>query len=352
MSRGEFEYIETCLKPLTRGFPGALDLGDDAALVDIGGGKSLAIAKDALVESVHFRVDDTPEDVARKLLRTNLSDMAAMGAVPRFYLTAMARPKARGEEWLEGLARGFALDQEIWPITLIGGDTVSTTGPAFCSCTIIGEVETGKALLRSGARPGDLVVVTGTLGDSALGLRVLDGLAASEEARSYLADRYRLPRPRTTIGPALCGIATSAIDISDGLVADLGHILERSGTGAVIEAAKLPLSAHACSLPGARDAALYGGDDYELLFTVPPERLGELPGTDGVPITVIGHVEAEVGLRVLTNRVATFATPAADGSTSEIFAAREESRPMAARKSAAVKAVRPSLPTGSPLSSS
>ncbi|MCB2009624.1 MAG: thiamine-phosphate kinase [Geminicoccaceae bacterium] len=299
MSKGEFEFIASCLAPLARGFDGALDLGDDAALIDTGGGQSLVIAKDALVEGVHFHFGDPPDLVARKLLRTNLSDMAAMGAVARYYLTSIARPAEQGFEWLEAIARGFATDQEIWPITLIGGDTVGTSGPAVLSCTMIGEVETGRALLRSGARAGDAIFVTGTLGDAAMGLRVLEGLAAGEEARSFLSDRYHLPQPRTRFGAALCGLATAAIDISDGLVADLGHILERSGVGAVVETARVPLSTHASGLPGALEAALYGGDDYELLFTMPCDCLADLPVFEDVPVTRIGGIRAEPGLRLL-----------------------------------------------------
>ncbi|MCB1972125.1 MAG: thiamine-phosphate kinase [Geminicoccaceae bacterium] len=299
MSRSEFDFIETCLAPLSRGFDGALDLGDDAALVEMGDGRTLVIAKDAMVEDVHFRAADPPDTVARKVLRTNLSDLAAMGAEPLAYLTAIARPGSRGDDWLEAIAAGFAADQSIWPIHLIGGDTVSTAGPAMLSCTILGTLPTGTALLRSGARPGDLVLVSGTLGDSALGLRVLQGLAADDEARLFLADRYRLPRPRTTLGTLLRGRASSAIDISDGLVADLGHILSRSQAGATIATQRLPLSRHAAGMPGALEAALFGGDDYELLFTLPPDRFDEVTALADIPVTVIGRIDAEPGLRVL-----------------------------------------------------
>ena len=199
---------------------------------------------------------------------------------------------------------------------LIGGDTVSTPGPAMLSCTMIGSLPKGSALLRSGARPGDRIFVSGTLGDAALGLRVLDGLAADEEQRLALVDRYRLPEPRIGLGKALRGVATAAIDISDGLIADLGHVLKRSGCGARLRVDLLPISPAARGMPGAIVAALHGGDDYELLFTLPkderprntgPEDAGpkdEGPGDAGdrpseCNITEIGEITSEPGLVLL-----------------------------------------------------
>lgn len=301
MSLGEFELIERLLRPLANGFAGALALGDDAALVDVPAGQQLVIAKDALVEGVHFLPDDPPELVAGKLLRVNLSDLAAMGAEPLAYLTVIARPATLSDAWLEGFAAGLRRDQERFGLHLIGGDTVATPGPLLLSLTILGLVPRGTALLRRGARPDELVCVSGTIGDAALGLRILRGLAAPEDLALPLVERYRTPQPRLELGRALRGLASAAIDISDGLLADLGHILEASGLGAVIEAPRVPLSAPARALPGARLSALTGGDDYELLFTLPVEREAELPALAArlqLPLTVIGRTRSEPGLEV------------------------------------------------------
>ena len=302
MSLGEFELIDRLLKPLARGCPAALDLTDDAALVDVTPGQQLVIAKDAIVADVHFLADDPPELIAGKLLRVNLSDLAAMGAEPLGYLTALARPREVDDEWLRRFAAGLLADQQRFGCHLLGGDTTSTRGPLVLSLTILGQVPHGQALLRSGARPGDEIWVSGTLGDAALGLRVLRGLAVTEDEVLALVDRYRTPRPRLALGRALRGLASAAIDVSDGLVADLGHICATSKVGAVIDAALLPLSPVALGVPGAREAALTGGDDYELLFTVPPQRRGEVEALASMldlALTRIGAIEPEPGVRAL-----------------------------------------------------
>ena len=302
MSLGEFELIDRVLKPLARGYPGALDLTDDAALVDVPAGQQLVIAKDAIVAEVHFLADDPPDLIAGKLLRVNLSDLAAMGADPLGYLTALVRPADITDAWLRRFAAGLMVDQQRFGCHLLGGDTTSTQGPLTLSLTILGLVPRGQALLRSGAKVGDDVWVSGTLGDAALGLRVLRGLAATEDETLALVDRYRTPRPRLALGRALRGLATAAIDVSDGLVADLGHICETSGVGAAIEVARLPLSPVARGIPGAREAALGGGDDYELLFTVPPARRGEverLASKLDHGLTRIGQIEAGHAVQVL-----------------------------------------------------
>ncbi len=302
MSLGEFELIERLLKPLARGCPGALDLTDDAALVDVPDGQQLVIAKDAVVADVHFLADDPPDLIAGKLLRVNLSDLAAMGAEPLGYLTALARPKEITDAWLRRFAAGLMVDQQRFGCHLLGGDTTSTHGPLTASLTILGLVPRGQALLRSGAQAGDDVWVSGTLGDAALGLRVLRGLAATEDETMALVDRYRTPRPRLALGRALRGLASAAIDVSDGLIADLGHVCATSGVGAVIEVARLPLSPVARGIPGARDAALSGGDDYELLFTVAPMQRGEierLAASLDHGLTRIGRVETGSTVRAV-----------------------------------------------------
>jgi thiamine-monophosphate kinase len=299
---GEFELIDRLLKPLAAGYPGALGLEDDAALVRVPAGQDLVIAKDAIVEGVHFLPDDPPETVASKLLRTNLSDLAAMGAVPLGYLTVLARPRNLPEGWLKRFAAGLAADQERFGCHLLGGDTVSTPGPLTLTLTILGTAPQSQALRRSGAKPGDQVWVSGTLGDAALGLRVLKGLALPEDEALQLVDRYRTPQPRLALGRALLGLATAAMDVSDGLLADLRHIAKASGVAAVVEADALPLSEAGRGVPGALEAALTGGDDYELLFTAPPdaeERLAALSRELALRLTRIGRIEPGTGVRAL-----------------------------------------------------
>jgi thiamine-monophosphate kinase len=298
---GEFELIDRLIKPLSKGFPGALGLTDDAALVRLPEGCELVVAADAMVAGVHFLPDDPPGLIAGKLLRVNLSDLAAMGADGLGYLVTFARPASLDDAWLAAFWQGMAEDQARFGVHLLGGDTVSTTGPTSLSLTILGTVPLGTALRRGGARPGDEIWVSGTLGDAALGLRILRGLAATEDQALALIDRYRTPRPRLALGRALRGIANAAIDVSDGLVADLGHILGTSQVGARLEAKRLPISAVARSVPDALTAALTGGDDYELLFTAPPsaaERIAAL-ATAEVPLTRIGEITAEPGLVVV-----------------------------------------------------
>jgi thiamine-monophosphate kinase len=297
---GEFEFIARRLRPLASA-PGALALVDDAALLEPRPGMQLVLTKDAMVAGVHFLRDDPPGQIAKKLLRVNLSDLAAMGAAPRGYLLALARPRAIEDEWLAAFCAGLAEDNAAFEISLLGGDTVGTPGALTLSLTAIGEVPKGKALLRSGARVGDDLWVSGTLGDAALGLAVLqDRLEVAEPVRSHLIERYRLPRPRLALGQALRGLAHAAIDISDGLLADLGHVVEASEVGAELRADLLPLIA--ADLPGARGAALSGGDDYELLFAAPPSQrsaIARLAEKLGLPLTRIGAIQAAAGVRVI-----------------------------------------------------
>jgi thiamine-monophosphate kinase len=296
---GEFGRIARFFAPLAAGFPGALGLTDDAALVDPGAGHQLVVTTDALVADVHFRKEDPPDLIARKALRVNLSDLAAMGAEPVCYTLATVLPPAIDERWLADFVRGLALDQAEFGITLAGGDSVRTPGPLTLSVTAMGRVETGRALRRSGAKPGDSVYVSGTIGDGALGLAVLSG-TLDDDADGTLSGRYLLPRPRLALGRALRGRASAALDISDGLVADLGHIAETSGVHIAVDADRVPLSPAARRAvdadPRLMETILTGGDDYELAFTAPdllPETLG------GVAVTRIGRVEAGTDVTVL-----------------------------------------------------
>src|SRR5690348_39338 len=303
---GEFERIARFFAPLAA--PGALGLTDDVALIDGPDGDEYVLKTDAIVEGIHFLPDDPPDLVAKKLLRVNLSDLAGKGATPVGYLLMTALPRSRDENWLSAFAAGLAADQSAYGMGLLGGDSTATEGPATLSATVIGRVARGRAVLRSTAKPGDLVYVSGTLGDAALGLLALRGeLAGIEgEQRAFLADRYRLPQPRLTLGQRLLGVAHAMMDISDGLVGDLGHICETSGVGAMIEAAALPLSLAARVVIGAAperlSTALGGGDDYELLLTVPAGKAAALPmlaAETGVPLTRIGRIEVGSGVRVI-----------------------------------------------------
>lgn len=304
----EFSLIAELFAPLARGAPEALGLTDDAAVVEVPPGRRLVVTTDMVVAGGHFLADDPPAMVARKLLRVNLSDLAAMGAAPRTYLLALAVPRGTKEDWLEDFAAGLAEDQETYGIHLIGGDIVATDGPLVASLTALGEVSDGGEVLRSGARPGDLVFVSGTLGDAALGLRTLRGELAGVDAagRAALVDRYRLPQPRLALGARLSGIAHAAIDVSDGLVADLGHICECSKVGAEVEAERLPLSPAAQAAVDAdrslSPVVLTGGDDYEIAFTAGPEAAGqvaELAAALALPLTKIGRITAGAEVRVV-----------------------------------------------------
>ncbi len=304
----EFELIRRLFAPLAAGHPGALGLADDAALVDCPPGRRLVLTTDAIVAGVHFLPDDPPDLIARKLVRVNLSDLAAMGAEPVGALLAACFPRGVDASWVERFAAGLGADLTEFRLPLLGGDTVATPGPATFALTALGTVEIGTELRRSGARAGDRLWVSGTVGDGAFGLFVARG-EAKELATPHAAellDRYRLPRPRLALGRALRGVAHAAMDVSDGLIGDLGHICETSGVGAIVEAARVPLSdaaraAIAAGLGQGLLTALTGGDDYELLFTAAPEsdaKLGALSRDLGLRLAPIGGIIAGAEVRV------------------------------------------------------
>ncbi len=259
---------------------------------------------DTIAADVHFASDDPPESIARKALRVNLSDLAGKGAVARTYLLDLILPQDTTRDWLAGFVAGLAADQSAFGVHLIGGDTNATPGPLTLAVMVLGEVKTGSMLRRGGAKVGDSVFVTGTIGDAALGLKALreELVGVSGDAARFLVGRYRLPQPRVSVGPRLIGLANASIDVSDGLVADLQHLCDVSGVSAQIETDKVPLSpaAHAVisSEPSLLETALTGGDDYEILFTAPSdaaETLGSLATECGVPITAIGRIEKPAG---------------------------------------------------------
>lgn len=296
----EFGFIRRLLAPLAG--PGALGLTDDAALLSPSPGHALVLTKDALVEGVHFTGREAARDIARKALRVNLSDLAAMGACPRAYLLALMLPAYADETWLTDFAAGLAADQKEFAITLLGGDTTRMPGPLSLCVTMLGEMPQGSALTRGGAKAGDGIFVTGTIGDSALGLRAAQG----EAFGGAVLQRYLLPQPRIALGQKLVGLASSCMDVSDGLAQDMGHIARASGMHAELQAAQVPLSD---AVRGAVDAGVFtlvdavtGGDDYELLFTAPPEaepKLAALAQQTGVAVTRIGLIRSGEGVELL-----------------------------------------------------
>jgi len=301
---GEFELIA---RHFTR--PGrraaaavALGVGDDCALLTPAPGQQLAVSSDMLVEGRHFLSTVAPERLGHKALAVNLSDLAACGAEPLAFTLALALP--RGDDaFAAGLARGLFALADAHGIELVGGDT--TAGPLNLCITVIGQVPPGQALLRSGARAGDTLWVSGRLGDARLALEVFRGtVELAGSAFDAVRRAMELPEPRVALGLALRGLATSAIDLSDGLVGDLGHVLARSGVGTTVEVDTLPRSAVVAAMPRAlqHTCVLAGGDDYELLFTAPAgqdDAVRAAGAHAGVAVTPIGRIEAAAGLRLI-----------------------------------------------------
>lgn len=303
----EFTLIERYFAPLTGGNIAALSLKDDAAILPCQAGQQMVVTKDILVESVHFFPGDNPEMLAQKALRVNLSDLAAMGAKPVGYFLGLVLPKDITENWLTSFSNGLQKDNQYFGVNLLGGDTVAHEGKLMISITAWGSVPENHSIQRRGAHVGDKIYVSGTLGDAALGLAILNQTLTLTNLtyREFLISRYHLPQPRIALGQALRSLATAGMDISDGLVQDLGHITRCSGVGAEIDAEAIPLSEAAKVVmegyPDHGQAALSGGDDYELLFTVPPAQevpLQELAKTLSCKITCIGKVVAGQGVSV------------------------------------------------------
>jgi thiamine-monophosphate kinase len=310
--------IAKLFAPLAAKDPGAFGLTDDAAIVDLPSGHDLVVTKDMLVEGVHFLRDDPPDLLGKKALRVNLSDLAAKGAVPRNYLLGLSLAPWVGDEWLARFASGLADDQKRFLVTLSGGDTTATSGPLTLSVTAFGTVPSGRMIRRKGARPRDAVFVSGSIGDAGAGLAVLkgEGVGLSDFDRSALISRYQLPEPRVALGPQLLGIASSALDVSDGLLADLDHIAKLSDVRIAVDAAKIPVASVTRALWGrSQDTVLRAatsGDDYEIAFTAPASartRIEELSRSSGVAITEIGRVEAGSGAHLLDEKGKPIAVP-------------------------------------------
>ena len=302
MGLDEFDRIKKYFKPLASAERGSLDLLDDAAVLPIGSDSELVISTDALVEGIHYVGDEDASLIAQKSLRTNLSDMAAMGAAPWAYtLSLILDPlkKCSADQWLDSFVAGLQIDQNKYDVRLIGGDSVVGAGPTVISITIIGKLNNKGPLVRSGALQNDDIYVSGTIGDSAAGLQVIKGsldfLDLSDQI--YLKNRYYLPQPRVALGLALVGLASAAMDVSDGLIQDMGHLCSASGLAAVINWPNVPLSPPVITLLESKSisisAIINGGDDYELLFTAPSilrPDIEELSKKTEVSLTRIGYM--------------------------------------------------------------
>jgi thiamine-monophosphate kinase len=311
---GEFELIARYFAPLARTFAGAGGLESDNAYLPADGRHDIAVKTDTVVSGVHFLADEAAERVAAKALRVCLSDLAAGGAAPLAYQMSLALPKGWQERWVAGFARGLVADQRRYGIVLCGGDTVVTPGPLTITITAFGQVPRGKGLGRGGARAGDDLWVSGTIGDAALGLQVARGKLKGIDARDrkFLEDRFRMPQPRTGLGNRLIGIAHATADVSDGLLADAGHIAKASKLAVHVERGHVPLSVaarHALAVePALWSDVLGGGDDYELVMAVPPRRaeaLREAARQARVKVARIGRFETGKGVRLTVGGRAT-----------------------------------------------
>ena len=300
---GESEIIQRYFAPLTRGHPGALGLSDDAALLQTGGEDELILTTDTIVAGVHFRAADGPRDTAHKALGVNVSDLVAKGAEPLVYLLSLALPDFEDDGWLREFSDGLLAAQTSFGCRLLGGDTVKTPGPVTITITAIGRVAPGQMVCRSGAAPGDLVFVSGTIGDAALGLRLLQGEMRADALRlepgdgDHLRGRYLRPEPRVGLLAAVRDHASAAMDISDGLAGDFRKLCAASGVGGVIRLADVPVSPAARRAldadPTVIETLVTGGDDYEVLATVRADR-AEAFETDarntGIAVARIGEV--------------------------------------------------------------
>jgi len=287
---------------------GALGLSDDAAVVAPPPGCDLVLTADGLVGGMHFFTDDAADTIARKALRVNLSDLAAKGAAPLGFLLTLALPPEIDEAWLGEFARGLAEDAAHYQCPLLGGDSVRTPGPVTISVTMTGCVPSGDMVRRAGATPGDVVFVSGSIGDAALGLALRKGAAwkLDESGRRHLADRYLLPQPRNKLADAVRTHASAAMDVSDGLAGDLAKLCRVSQVAAEIEVARVPLSEAARAVitvdSAVLEMALTGGDDYEILCTVAPDNCESFRAAAraaAIPVSEIGRIVAGEGTRFI-----------------------------------------------------
>jgi thiamine-monophosphate kinase len=318
----EDRLIARYFRPLAK-HPGALGLVDDAAVITPPPGCDVVLTTDGVISGVHVFADDPPEFIGRKALRMNLSDLAAKGASPIGFLLSLALPGTIDEAWLAAFAAGLGEDAERYGCPLLGGDTDRTPGPVSVSIAAFGAVPHGKMVRRSTAKPGDMIVVTGTIGDAALGvlLRRDENLAKrwrlSDAMSSHLKQRYLLPEPRNALAHAVQQNASAAIDVSDGLAGDLAKLCRASGVAAEIDVARVPLSeavrAAVAADPAVMETALSGGDDYEIVLTLAPDKFAALRTAAhqaGVAVTEIGRMVAGEGARFFhAGKTLNFARP-------------------------------------------
>lgn len=305
----EERLIARFFKPIAT-HPGALGLSDDAAFITPPAGADLVLKTDAIVGGVHFFPDDAAQAVASKALRVNLSDIAAKGARPLGFLLSLAIPTDIGNDWLAAFAEGLRGDAVLFDCPLFGGDTDRTAGPVTISIAMFGSLAAGTMVRRAGAKAGDRVFVTGTIGDAAFGVLLRSGKAKnwklSDSQRQHLISRYLLPQPRNALAEAIRTHASAAMDISDGLVGDLDKLCRASGVAAVVGVKGVPLSDAAKAVvtadAGAIETALTGGDDYEIVCTVPKAKAGSFRAaakSAGVAVSEIGEIKAGEGVRLL-----------------------------------------------------
>ncbi len=290
----EFELISKYFKPLAKGFKGALALKDDIAIFPKNNTHEYIITTDGMVEGVHFPENSMPDVVASRLLASNLSDIASCGGVPKYYLITGSIKEGMNKKWFKNFSDKLAEINKKYGIHLIGGDTVKSSTQLFFSVTLIGEVETGRALLRSNAMTGDDIYVSGNIGDAWIGLQILNGEfeKLSYDDKNYFINRYVSPTPRIELGKALVGVASSCTDISDGLLKDLENICTASHVAAEIKKEKISVAIHGEHF----EEQITGGDDYELIFTANPSKKGKIENISrdlGLKITKIGKIQTK-----------------------------------------------------------
>lgn len=305
---GEFERIARYFAPLAAGYAGADGLTDDAAALAVPDGSDLVVSTDTIVEKIHYLGPESPDAIASKLLRVTLSDLASKGAAPAWYTMNLALPAKIDDAWLETFCNGLADDQARYGVSLVGGDTVKTDGPTVLSLTGYGLVPTGSTLRRGGAKPGDSIFVTGTIGDGALGLECARGSFPDLDWRlsQWLINRYERPEPPVALGPGLVGLANAAMDVSDGLIGDLMHMAKASGLHGTIHTPDVPVSEAVAEIlsenPDRLGSVLGGGDDYQILAAIPPAGEAEfrdVVAKHGLTAARIGSFAEGEGVSVL-----------------------------------------------------
>ncbi|PPR77321.1 MAG: Thiamine-monophosphate kinase [Alphaproteobacteria bacterium MarineAlpha2_Bin1] len=306
--KNEFEIISDFFSPLARD-KGSFGLSDDVAALSLEKDYEFIVSTDMLVSGVHFFSSDKPEDVASKCIRVNISDIISKGGIPKYYFLSIALPKEIDDKWLRSFTKSLGIEQKNFDIFLMGGDTVSTSGPLIVNIVCIGVVKNNHLIRRNGARPGDDIYVTGEIGSAKIGLEICKkNITVNSNLENYFIKKYRLPKPKKQLGPKLINIATSSIDISDGLISDLNHICLASNVKAEINYYLLPITDYVSELRidenELKNILLNGGDDYEILFTANSEnssKIIDLSKSLKVDITKIGVIVDGEGIVVLNN---------------------------------------------------